>query len=98
MLIVFGCVRSGRSNAAPFAVGAWLAAAIIATPSSYANPAIAVAALFAKGQSVTSIADVALYVPAEVAGALIAFAVLWVAYPASARAYPSARSPVAQRP
>ena len=39
-LVVFGVVRSGRGHAAPFAVGAYIAAAYFFTSStSFANPA-----------------------------------------------------------
>jgi glycerol uptake facilitator-like aquaporin len=82
MIVVFGCSRSGRIETGPFAAGAWLSAAIIATPStSYANPAIALAAVFAGGPIALSTSTALLYVPAEVAGALVAFMVVAVAYP-----------------
>jgi glycerol uptake facilitator-like aquaporin len=82
MIIVFGCARSGRSETGPIAVGLWLAAAIIATPSaSYANPAIAISALVAVGPTALSLRTVLFYMPAEVAGALLALAVVSIAYP-----------------
>jgi len=82
MIVVFGCTRSGRAETAPFAVGIWLAAAIIATPStSYANPAIVVSALFAAGPIALSATTALFYVPAEVAGALIAFVIVGFVYP-----------------
>jgi glycerol uptake facilitator-like aquaporin len=82
MIVVFGCTRSGRAETGPFAVGVWLAAAIIATPStSYANPAIVVSALFAAGPVALSATTALLYVPAEVSGALIAFVIVGFAYP-----------------
>jgi glycerol uptake facilitator-like aquaporin len=41
MIIVFGCARGGHAETGAFAVGLWLAAAILTTPSgSYANPAL----------------------------------------------------------
>lgn len=84
MLIVFGCARSGRADVGPFAVGAWLMAAIIATPStSYANPAITLAAVIASGPIALSGARALLYVAAEAAGALFAFAIVAMAYPRS---------------
>lgn len=82
MIIVFGCARSGRTGAGPFAVGAWLVAAIVATPSnSYANPAITFAAVFADGPIALPGARVWPYLAAEAMGALIAFAVIAIAYP-----------------
>jgi glycerol uptake facilitator-like aquaporin len=83
MIIVFGCTRGGRTDTAPFAVGAWLAAAIMATPSgSYANPAIALAAIFATGPASLSAGTAFLYVLVQVVGALLALATVNFCYPA----------------
>jgi glycerol uptake facilitator-like aquaporin len=83
MIIVFGCTRAGRKDTAPFAVGAWLAAATIATPSgSYANPAIALAAIFATGPTSLPAHTAFLYVFVEVVGALLALATVAFCYPA----------------
>jgi glycerol uptake facilitator-like aquaporin len=82
MIVVFGCARSGRTETGPFAVGAWLSAAIVATPSSsYANPAITLAALVAAGPIALPRTTALLYVAAEVVGALVSFAVIAIAYP-----------------
>lgn len=82
MIVVFGCARSGRRDTGPFAVGAWLTAAIIATPSaSYANPVIAIGALFAAGPMALPAATVRLYLLAQLAGALLALPVIAIAYP-----------------
>jgi glycerol uptake facilitator-like aquaporin len=83
MIIVFGCTRGGRSDTAPFAVGAWLAAATVATPSgSYANPAIALAAIFAMGPASLPAGTAFLYVLVQVVGALLALATVNLCYPA----------------
>ena len=82
MVVVFGCARSGRADVGPFAVGAWLMAAIMATPStSYANPAITFAAVFAAGPISLSASRALVFVAAEAVGALLAFAIVVVAYP-----------------
>ncbi|WP_377805931.1 aquaporin [Azospirillum sp. A29] len=82
MIIVFGCSRSGRAQTGPFAVGAWLTAAILATPSgSYANPAVTLGALFTGGPVALSGGSALLYVLAQSAGALAAFLVISIAYP-----------------
>jgi glycerol uptake facilitator-like aquaporin len=89
MIIVFGCTRGGRTDTAPFAVGAWLAAAIMATPSgSYANPAIALAAIFAMGPASLPAGTAFLYVLVEVAGALLALATVNFCYPARSGGLP----------
>jgi len=44
LMVIFGVVRSGRTSAAPFAVGAYIGAAYFFTSStSFANPAVTVA-------------------------------------------------------
>jgi len=95
MTVVFSCARSGRKETGPFAVGAWLLAAIVATPStSYANPAIAMAAVFAAGPITLSPSQALVYVFAEIAGALIALIPVSIAYPRGSAAY---RAPVEAR-
>jgi glycerol uptake facilitator-like aquaporin len=82
MIVVFACTRSGRSETGPFAVGACLAAAIMATPSHcYANPAIVCAALFAAGPIALSAIGILVYASAEIAGTLLAFVIVGIVYP-----------------
>jgi glycerol uptake facilitator-like aquaporin len=82
MTIVFACSRSSLRSAGPMAVGAWLAAAIIATPSaSLANPAIVVAGLLSTGSIAVTRANATFYMLAECTGALMASAVISIAYP-----------------
>jgi glycerol uptake facilitator-like aquaporin len=81
MIVVFGSSRAGRGEAGPFAVGAWLTAAIICAPSgSYANPAIAIGALFAAGPITLQNGNLFAYLPAEVFGGLIALLIVSYAY------------------
>lgn len=81
MAVVFGCIRSGRAETGPFAVGAWLTGAILAFPStSYANPAITLGALFAAGPIALDRSTTLLFIGMEVVGALIAFAVIRFAF------------------
>ncbi len=94
MIVVFGCARSGRAETGPFAVGAWLVGAIIATPSaSYANPAIALGAIFASGPIALPLNTAFLYVPAEVAGALAAILIVTFVYPLRQASEHAAASP-----
>jgi glycerol uptake facilitator-like aquaporin len=82
MIVVFGCARSGRFDSGPFAVGAWLAAAIVATPSSsYANPAVALAALLSTGSMHLTVTYTAWYVAAQIVGAATAATVISIAFP-----------------
>jgi glycerol uptake facilitator-like aquaporin len=90
MIIVFACTRGGRTDTAPFAVGAWLAAAIMATPSgSYANPAIALAAIFAMGPASLPAGTAFLYVLVQVVGALLGLATVNLCYPARSEELPA---------
>jgi len=82
LIVVFGCARSGRADSGPFAVGAWLVAAIITMPSTaYANPAVTLAAIFTTGPVALPANTGLVFVAAELAGALLAFVVVAVAYP-----------------
>lgn len=80
MIIVFGCARARRSEAGPFAVGAWLAGMIVFTPSSYANPALVIGALIATGPIAVGTCTAAFFVPAQLAGGLLALGVVAVGY------------------
>jgi glycerol uptake facilitator-like aquaporin len=86
MVIVLGCARSGRSETGPFAVGAWLVAAIIATPSaSYANPALTLGALFSTGPIRLTEAHAIYYLLAQFAGGSVALLVMTIVYPQAGR-------------
>ncbi|WP_233838836.1 aquaporin [Paraburkholderia sp. ZP32-5] len=80
MVIVFGCSRARRSEAGPFAVGAWLVGMIMSLPSSYANPALVVGAIFAVGPIKIALGTIALFIPAQVIGGLVARAIVAFAY------------------
>lgn len=81
LTIVIGCGRSGKWDTGPFAVAAWLVAAILATPStSFANPAVTIAAAFAGGPVSLSIATAAAFVVAQIVGLLVALGITKVAF------------------
>jgi glycerol uptake facilitator-like aquaporin len=82
MLVVLGTARSGRPESGPFAVGAWLVAAVIATPTgSYANPAVVLGALVTAGPLALGSRSAMPYVLAEAAGALLAFGIITIIFP-----------------
>ncbi len=82
MLVVFGCARSGRASTGPFAVGGWLIAGVIATPTtSYANPAVVLGALVTAGPLSLGYASAPPYLLGEGAGALIALAAVTLLLP-----------------
>lgn len=82
MLVVFGCARNGRADTGPFAVGAWLVAAVMALPTtSYANPAIVAGALVTAGPVALGSGSALPYVLAEVLGALFALLIVFLTFP-----------------
>jgi glycerol uptake facilitator-like aquaporin len=82
MIVVFGCARSGRAETGPFAVGLWLAGAIVVMPSgSLANPAVVLGALVSRGAIAMSAHTAFLYAPAEIVGALLASLIVANVYP-----------------
>jgi glycerol uptake facilitator-like aquaporin len=86
MIVVFGCARGGHAETGGFAVGVWLAAAILATPSrSYANPALTIGAAFAQGPLGMQASSAGAFICAQVIGALLAFALIGICFPNSHR-------------
>lgn len=82
MLVVFGCARSGKAETGPFAVAAWLAAAILALPStSYANPAVALGAALTAGPVALPAGALAWFWPAQAVGALAALICIRLLFP-----------------
>lgn len=82
MLVVFGSARSDRPESGPFAVGAWLTAAVIGTPTaSYANPAVVLGATVTAGPVALGRASVVPYITAEFAGALLAIVIVSIMFP-----------------
>jgi len=82
LIVIFGVVRSGRSTAAPFAVGAYIGAAYFFTSStSFANPAVTVARTLSNTFAGIAPGSVLPFVLAQVVGAALAVAAVWVLYP-----------------
>ncbi len=74
--VILGVVRSGRSHAAPYAVGAYITAGYWFTSStSFANPAVTVARTLSDTFAGIEVASVAPFVAAQLAGAALA---VWV--------------------
>jgi arsenate reductase len=73
--VILGVVRSGRSTAAPFAVGAYIGAAYWFTSStSFANPAVTIARTLTDTFAGIRPGSVAPFVVAQVIGGLVAVA------------------------
>ena len=82
LLVIFSLARTRRGNLAPAAVGAYIGAAYFFTSStSFANPAIAVGRMFSDTFAGIAPASVPAFVVAELAGGLVAIAVIRSLYP-----------------
>ena len=81
-IVVFGAVRSGRPGVAPFAVGAYIAAAYFFTSStSFANPAVTISRMFSNTFAGIAPSSVPGFVVFEFLGAVIAVGAIRVLYP-----------------
>jgi glycerol uptake facilitator-like aquaporin len=92
MIIVFGASRAKRSESGPFAVGAYLSGMIVFSPSSYANPAIAIGALAATGPIVVRSDTAALFVMAQIIGGLAALGIVEFSFGRSGASDPKSGS------
>ena len=82
MLVVFACSRSGRASTGPFAVGAWLVAGVLATPTtSYANPAVVLGAFLTAGPLALNARSLPPYLLGELMGALLALLAVTILFP-----------------
>jgi len=82
VLVIFALARSGRSRAAPAAVGAYIAAAYFFTSStSFANPAITVGRMFSNTFAGIAPSSAPSFVAAQVLGGVLAVGLILVLYP-----------------
>lgn len=83
LLVIHGCVRTGRASAIPYAVGVWIGGAYWFTSStSFANPAVTVARMFSDSFAGIEPSSVPMFVAAQVVGALAAYGLIRFLYPA----------------
>jgi glycerol uptake facilitator-like aquaporin len=82
LLVIHGCVRTGRANAVPFAVGIWIGGAYFFTSStSFANPAAVIGRSLSNSFAGIKPSSVPMFVVMEVTGALIAYALIRFIFP-----------------
>jgi glycerol uptake facilitator-like aquaporin len=87
VLVIFALARSGRAATAPAAVGAYIGAAYWFTSStSFANPAISVGRMLSDTFAGIAPASVPAFVIAQLAGGVLAFAVVRALYPGTSPA------------
>jgi len=83
MLVIFALVRSGRSQSAAAAVGAYIGAAYWFTSStSFANPAITIGRMFSNTFAGIAPSSVPSFIGAQIVGGILAVVVIKVLYPA----------------
>jgi glycerol uptake facilitator-like aquaporin len=89
LLVIHGCVRSGRADVVAFAVGVWIGAAYWFTSStSFANPAVTIARTLSDTFAGIAPASAPMFIVMQLVGAALAFGLIRYLYPtpkASAR-------------
>ncbi len=83
LLVIHGCVRTGRSAAVPYAVGVWIGGAYWFTSSmSFANPAVTLARMLSDSFAGIKPSSAPMFIGMQVIGAVLAFALIRFLYPA----------------
>jgi glycerol uptake facilitator-like aquaporin len=82
LLVIFGTVRSGRSDTVAYAVGGYIAAAYWFTSStSFANPAVTVARMFSDTFAGIAPSSVPVFVGMQLLGGLVGLVLIRLLYP-----------------
>jgi glycerol uptake facilitator-like aquaporin len=82
LLVIHGCVRTGRAAMVPFAVGAWIGGAYWFTSStSFANPAVTIARTLSNSFAGISPSSAPMFIAMQFVGAVVAFSLIRVLYP-----------------
>jgi glycerol uptake facilitator-like aquaporin len=84
LLLIQGCVRTGRADVLPFAVGAWIGGAYWFTSStSFANPAVTVARTLSDTFAGIAPASAPLFIASQLVGLAAAYGLVRLFYPDS---------------
>src|SRR4029077_4994341 len=82
LLVIHGCVRSGRASAVPFAVGVWIGGAYWFTSStSFANPAVTIARTLSDSFAGIKPSSAPMFIVMQLIGAVLAFGLIRFLYP-----------------
>jgi len=82
LLVIHGCVRTGRANAVPFAVGVWIGGAYWFTSStSFANPAVTIARMLSNSFAGIKPSSAPMFILMQLLGGLLAYALIRFIYP-----------------
>lgn len=82
LLVIHGCVRTGRGSVVPFAVGLWIGGAYFFTSStSFANPAVTVARTLSDSFAGIAPSSAPMFILMQLIGAAIGLALIRFLYP-----------------
>jgi arsenate reductase len=82
LLVIFALARTGRSAAAPSAVGAYIGAAYFFTSStSFANPAITIGRMFSNTFAGIAPSSAPAFIAAQIVGGVVAIGAIKALYP-----------------
>jgi glycerol uptake facilitator-like aquaporin len=82
VLVIHGCVRSGRANVVAVAVGVWIGGAYFFTSStSFANPAVTIARTLSDTFAGIAPSSAPMFIVMQLAGAAVAYALIRFLYP-----------------
>ena len=82
LLVIQGCVRTGRASVIPFAVGAWIGGAYWFTSStSFANPAVTIARTLSNTFAGIAPSSAPMFIVMQLIGVVIAFGLVRLFYP-----------------
>ena len=85
LLVIHGCVRTGRSEAVPFAVGVWIGGAYWFTSStSFANPAVTIARMLSDTFAGIKPSSAPMFIVMQFIGAVLAYRLIRFIYPHNA--------------
>jgi arsenate reductase len=83
LLVIHGCVRTGRASAVPFAVGVWIGGAYWFTSStSFANPAVTIARTLSDTFAGIKPSSAPMFIVMQLIGAVLAFVLIRYLYQA----------------
>jgi glycerol uptake facilitator-like aquaporin len=90
LLVIQGCVRSGRANVVPFAVGAWIGGAYWFTSStSFANPAVTIARTLSDTFAGIAPSSAPMFIVMQLVGLVVALGLVRLFYPTTLAAEPA---------
>jgi arsenate reductase len=82
LLVIHGCVRTGRANVVAFAVGIWIGGAYWFTSStSFANPAVTIARTLSDTFAGIEPSSAPMFILMQLVGAVIAYGLIRLLYP-----------------